>query len=152
MIFIIIAAIIFAADLLIKNKISVMSADAFPKRAGKYFNIERTYNSGFAGSLMDKRPETVKSTVFLATTVMCIGSIPYVIFARKRNVTRTGLALMMGGAASNAADRKYRGHVVDYLRTVNPKTGRKGRFIFNFSDACIGVGSFLVLIGRIFKK
>lgn len=152
MIFLIIAAVIFAVDLVIKNKISVMAADAFPKRAGRFISIERMYNRGFAGSILEKEPEIVRGMVTAAVTLMGIVSIPYVIFARKHNVTRTGLALMLGGAASNAADRKYRNHVVDYLRTVNPGTGKKGGLIFNLSDICIGVGSFFVLIGRIIKK
>lgn len=152
MVFIIIAGIIFAVELVIKNKISVMSADAFPKKAGKFLTVERTYNKGFAGSIFEKRPETVRQTVMAATTIMGVVSIPYIIFARKRKVTKTGIALMLGGAASNAADRKYRGHVVDYLRTVNPQNGDKGKLIFNISDVCIGIGSLLVLIGRIFKK
>ena len=152
MVFIIIAGAVFLADLLIKNKISVMSSDAFPKSAGKYISIERMYNKGFAGSFLEKKPETVKSVVLFILSIAGIVSIPYLLFAKKHPVTRTGLAFLLGGAASNVADRKYRDHVVDYIRFKNPGTGRKGKLVFNISDFFIAIGGALILIGKLFKK
>ena len=58
-----------------------------------------------------------------------------------------GGALMIGGASSNVCDHLTRGYVVDYLKfALKPLRN----VVFNISDFCIFIGSFLILIGAFF--
>ena len=66
---------------------------------------------------------------------------------RKQSLEKLGGALILGGAASNISDHWRRGYVVDYLKfALKPLRN----VVFNISDFCIFIGSFLILIGAFF--
>jgi signal peptidase II len=58
-------------------------------------------------------------------------------------VARLGLALILGGAFGNLADRAMRGHVVDF---VDVYWGSIHFWAFNVADAAISIGAVLVIL------
>jgi len=71
-------------------------------------------------------------------------------------VTRTGLALILGGAAGNLLDRILRGEVVDFLDVYASWTPLRNWLVeifgtahwptFNVADSCIVIGAGLLLL------
>ena len=61
-------------------------------------------------------------------------------------LAKAGMALLIGGGASNFYDRCKKGYVVDYFHiNVGPKRFR--RIVYNISDICIFAGAALTVIG-----
>jgi signal peptidase II len=71
-------------------------------------------------------------------------------------VTRTGLALILGGAAGNLLDRIVRGEVVDFLDVYASWTPLRNWLVevfgtahwptFNIADSCIVIGAGLLVL------
>ena len=55
---------------------------------------------------------------------------------------KTGLALVLGGGASNYVDRRTKGYVTDYV-SFNVKNKNLKKMVFNLSDFCIMGGAVL---------
>ncbi len=93
-------------------------------------------NYGFAGNRMDKYPGIV-SCVSGAMTILMSGALAF-----SPEKMRLPVALILGGAISNTADRLIRGYVVDYI-----PFGKK--YYGNISDISVflgaGLGSVLYL-------
>ena len=62
------------------------------------------------------------------------------------NLPRWGLALILGGALGNLADRLIRGYVPDMIETLFISFP-----IFNVADICITVGCALVMVSLLFR-
>ena len=62
-----------------------------------------------------------------------------------RKLAKTGLAMVLGGALSNYADRRTKGYVTDYV-SFGVENKKIGSMVFNISDFCIIGGSVLWLI------
>jgi len=73
------------------------------------------------------------SLILIVLTVIVVHFAPY------QKTLRTGLAVMLGGAAGNLFDRLQTGYVVDFIDL---------RFwpVFNFADVAIVAGVFLLAI------
>lgn len=115
-----------------------------PRLNGKII-LEKYYNKGAALNLLAERP---KFLTFLHTFILlAVGIASYFsIRCFHRPVAKTGLALLLGGGASNLFDRYTKGHVIDYFRiNLGPKWLR--RIIFNISDFCIFIGALLAVLG-----
>ena len=70
------------------------------------------------------------------------------LYKKKSVLIRLGLALLLGGAASNAYDRIMKKEVTDYFR-ISIGSKRLERIIFNIGDMAIFVGGILTAIGEI---
>ena len=103
-------------------------------------------NFGFAGNKMDRHPKTVAYVSAVLTGVMAAA----LAVAPER--MKGAMALILGGALSNSADRLIRGYVVDYIpMCLNPlhrdvtQTDKevpiKKRYYCNISDIAIFLGS-----------
>lgn len=66
-----------------------------------------------------------------------------VFFKQGKQLFSLGMALILGGGASNLFDRVKRGYVVDYLGLPKIKN-----IVFNLSDLFIFLGSILILTGE----
>lgn len=146
MIYLIITASVFLLDLIIKSHMDKKYARnvQHPRLNGTII-LEKYYNTGAALNLLNKAP---KLLTFLHTVILLsVGIVSYFgIRCFHRPIAKTGLALLLGGGASNLFDRYTKGHVVDYFRiNIGPK--RLRRIIFNISDFCIFIGALLAALG-----
>ena len=103
-------------------------------------------NYGFAGNKMDRHPKTVAYVSAALTGVMTAA------LAMAPERMKAAMALILGGALSNSADRLLRGYVVDYIpmcpeflyRKMPPAdkdAPAKKRYYCNISDIAIFIGS-----------
>lgn len=104
--------------------------------------LRKYYNTGAFLNFLEKKKELV--TILSG---ICLGMV-FLLFAwvlpKKGNpLFKLGLALVLGGAASNLADRIHRGHVVDYF-SINCKKLKS--IIFNLADIAIFLGSALMFL------
>ena len=145
-IYVLIAAVVFAADQATKALVvkSIPDHAVIPVIPG-FFNLLHTENSGIAFSLFSDSSSSWKMFLLVGVSVALLVAVVIVVW-RTSEVNWTGgigLALILGGALSNLADRIRFGQVVDFLdfycRGYHWPT-------FNLADSAIVVGAgFLVL-------
>lgn len=116
-----------------------------------FFNIIHTENSGIAFSLFAGSSSSWKMVLLIAVSVALLAAVVVVALkSREMNwVTGIGLALILGGAASNLLDRIRFGQVIDFLdvyyRSYHWPT-------FNVADSSIVVGAGLLLVELFIAK
>lgn len=145
MIYLFLTAGVFLLDFILKSHVDKKYARKVqhPRLNGAIV-LEKYYNSGAALNLFAKSPKFLKS--FHTVILIAVGTV-YYFFLRYSNrpVTKTGLALLLGGGLSNLFDRYAKGHVIDYFHiNIGPK--RLRRIIFNISDFCIFIGALLTVL------
>lgn len=147
MLLIILIAAVIAVDLGIKDIIEHTEDDAFPKQlegCGGLVTIFKTHNPGLPFGRLAQFPQLVRE-IPLAVAGGAAGIFLW-LFPRKGNrLQKLGLALTIGGAASNLYDRFVRGYVVDYF---NVRLDRLKKVIFNIGDVCILLGAVIFFIGE----
>ncbi len=96
-------------------------------------------NRGMAfGLLADHR------WVFLVLSVVGIGAVSYYLFRYvRRNLSRVGLALIIGGGIGNMIDRVRLGFVVDFIDFC---AFDFWVWVFNVADAAVCVGAALFVL------
>lgn len=144
MVWLCIGIAIFWLDFIIKNVAEKKLKKGVRKEIGKTgFFLELVHNKGFALNKMDHKPELVKwMQAGMMAVFACYGVIEG-CFKKEKKLLSLGLALILGGGASNLYDRMKRGYVVDYLGLPKIKN-----ILFNISDLFIFLGSFLILLGE----
>ena len=81
----------------------------------------------------------------LVSIAVMIGILFYYGRLRRRDWTgRLGLALIFGGAISNAYDRGIRGSVIDFIQVPHWP-------VFNVADSAITVGVVLLVLGGLVR-
>ena len=146
MIYFTIAAAVFTLDYFIKKNIDKKYArkEKHPRLGGRVY-IEKFYNNGATLNLLEKHPKVM--TCIHSIVIVFVAVCYYFIMRMSgKQITKTGLAMLLGGGLSNLYDRYTRHHVVDYIRFgVGPKWFKK--IIFNVSDFFIFIGAVLAVIG-----
>lgn len=109
--------------------------------------LRKHYNTGAFLNFLEKQ----KKLVTILSSV-CLG-IVFLLFAfvlpkKGSKLFKLGLALTIGGAASNVADRIHRGYVVDYF-SINCK--KLKCVIFNLADFAIFIGTALIALSSVFS-
>lgn len=110
-----------------------------------FFSLTRIHNTGAAFGLMDGVDFPFKAAVLaLVQTTALIGLAVYIsAIASDQRLTRTGLALVIGGAAGNLIDRVRFGYVLDFFDFY----WRGWHFwAFNVADAAISIGVALMIL------
>jgi signal peptidase II len=110
-----------------------------------FFSLTRIHNTGAAFGLMDGVDFPFKAAVLaLVQTTALIGLAVYIsAIASDQRLTRTGLALVIGGAAGNLIDRVRFGYVLDFFDFY----WRGWHFwAFNVADAAISIGVVLMIL------
>lgn len=146
MIYLIIIASIFLLDFFLKCHIDKTYSRKvqYPRLRGKII-LEKYYNNGAALNLLAKKPAVMRA--IHTAIILVVGVIYYLALGvTGKPLTKTGLAFLLGGGASNLFDRYARGHVVDYFR-INIGSKRLRRIIFNISDFFVFIGALLAVIG-----
>lgn len=110
-----------------------------------FFDIVHSQNRGVAFGIMNDSTSawrTIVLIVFSAAALLLVGGILW-RSTRMDRWTYMGLALILGGAAGNLFDRVVWGRVTDFLEFY---IGNLHWPTFNVADACIVIGSCLLLL------
>jgi signal peptidase II len=110
-----------------------------------FLDLSHVQNTGAAFGMLNSVDFPYKPIVMVAIAglaLLAIASYGTQLGFQDR-VARLGLALILGGAFGNLADRAIRGHVVDFVDVY----WRDVHFwAFNVADAAITVGAILVIL------
>jgi signal peptidase II len=149
MVYILIALAVFLLDSCMKNYIeqNIRVGEKKNILKGK-ITVKREYNSGFCLNVLDDKVEVVKKVsafVFGFIALVFILMLP----GKRKRMKKLGLALCIGGGASNLKDRFTGGKVVDYF-SFNIKSIQ--HIVFNLADIFIALGSFILLLSNVFSR
>lgn len=133
---------IFFGDLWIKDRIEKTGGENFPVCfAGGRLILKKYHNTGAMLDFGASR-RTVVAVLSVILTILVTIAFVLSLGRRGNHTLRAGLTLLLGGSFSNTYDRLKRKYVVDYL-SFNVKWKWLRKIVFNFSDFCIIIGSFL---------
>lgn len=110
--------------------------------------LQLLHNPGVALGALKRNPKLV--LVFNSALLGAVSAE----FARllkqdSGTIAKTGLALLIGGGASNLIDRMQRGYVTDYFSIDAGKPfERLKKIVFNCSDFCVFAGIICYVLGR----
>lgn len=110
-----------------------------------FFNLTRVHNYGAAFGLMNAAEFPFKTVVLSIVATLALGALSWygATLPAEQRLARLGLALIIGGAASNLIDRLRSGYVVDFVDLY----WRDWHFwAFNVADAAITVGVSLMIL------
>jgi signal peptidase II len=115
---------------------------------GGRIRLRLLYNPGAALGFLKKRPQ-----LLLAGNSLLLGSAIGCFLQELRRegepLKKLALALLVGGGSSNLIDRVRQGSVTDYFSIRVPERLKSlGKVVFNLSDACVFLGTFLYLISK----
>ncbi len=147
MIFIIIAAVIFTLDFLIKRQIDKKRSLGQESRILKgRIILRKYYNKGIMLDALSRWPRMVQILCGSMLVILC-GIFFALLREKGSRGLKLGVALILGGGASNLADRLTKGHVVDYF-SFKSRFPVLQRIVFNISDLFIFLGALLTLLFR----
>jgi len=110
-----------------------------------FFDLTRVHNTGTAFGFMNATDFPFKTLVLACVAVAAL--VALAMYAASLPVdqwlARTGLALILGGAAGNLIDRVAQGYVVDF---VDLYWSGWHFWAFNVADASITVGVALMIL------
>lgn len=145
MIYILIAAAVFALDFCLKRKIDRERKPGEESLVLKdRIIIRKYYNKGAMLEFLAKWPRLVRVFGGVILTVICVLFL-CLLREKGRRGLKLGLALVLGGGACNLYDRLTKGHVVDYF-SFKSRFPRLQRVIFNLSDIFIFLGTLLLVL------
>ncbi len=153
MIWIGIAAALFAIDFFIKRRVeSKLEPNAEPVEIldGKAV-LTRVSNKGTAGGFFSDRTELIR---LLSTAVYGCFLIRFLIllFKKGRGMLKFSCALVAGGGLSNLYDRWVNGSVTDYFSFRPEKLKKLGNLVFNLGDMFLLAGTVLTFFIDLFSK
>ena len=147
-----IALLVISADQITKAMVerSIPEGTLVPVLPG-FFNLTHTKNTGVAFGIFSGSPAPWKTALLIVVSALLIVAVVGFVW-RSRPLhwgASVGLALVLGGALSNLADRIRAGQVVDFLdiywRSYH-------WYAFNLADSAIVVGAGFLVIQVIFSE
>ncbi|MEY8337832.1 signal peptidase II [Lachnospiraceae bacterium 62-35] len=143
MVFIVLIAVLAAADLLIKAEIESRDGEEFPRRLDRkgWITLHKSHNEGLPFGFLKKYQEAVKMIPIIMVSSMG-GVLFWLLQKRGHFFEKLAFSLTLGGALSNLYDRLTRHYVVDYF-SVNWRPVKK--VIFNLGDMMIFAGALMVV-------
>lgn len=109
---------------------------------GDFIRITRSYNTGAAFGML---PQASDIFLLLAIVTIIAFIISYPQLPSKAWLSRLSIAMISGGALSNAIDRIRLGHVTDYVHVQLTPTLSN---ISNFADHAITLGVVFLLLDQ----
>lgn len=108
-------------------------------------NIVHAENPGAAFSLLADAPLAVRRAVLVVLSGAVMVTIGILLFRNNKEdeITRTGLALVLGGALGNFWDRVVVGTVTDFIQVF---LGSYEYPSFNIADSAIFCGAVLLIL------
>lgn len=115
---------------------------------GGRIRLRLFHNKGVALCALEKRPKLVLAVNSALLGAACCEFF-HILKRKGETVAKTGLALLIGGGASNLLDRLQRGYVTDYFSIhAGERCKRLQTIIFNCSDFCVFTGILLYIFGK----
>ena len=110
-----------------------------------FFDVTRVHNTGTAFGFMNGIDFPFKPAVLACVAIVALGGLGLYArsLPREQGLARTGLALILGGAAGNVIDRVALGYVIDF---VDVYWSTWHFWAFNVADAAISIGVALMVI------
>lgn len=108
--------------------------------------LERYHNKGAMLNFLEHNVHLVK-IISLSLFGILLLFFAFLLPKKDNRILKLALSFILGGAFSNIYDRVKKGYVVDYFSF---KFLRK--VVFNISDICIFIGSFIIALLSLFKK
>lgn len=118
------------------------------KLFGGRIRLQLLHNPGVALGALGKNPKLVLviNSALLGTAA---GEFIHMMKGEGETAAKTGLALLIGGGASNLIDRLQRGYVTDYFSIdAGERFRRLRKIVFNCSDFCVFAGILFYLFGK----
>ena len=102
-------------------------------------------NPGIAFGVLADSASTTTRVILIAGSLLVIGVLAWLLVAGKipSPLGNAGLALLLGGAAGNVADRIFHGAVTDFFELW---LGTYHYPAFNVADSAITIGAVLILL------
>jgi signal peptidase II len=130
------------AKWLVTNRLALgESWEPIPAIAG-FIRITHSFNTGAAFGFL---PQAAPFFLGLALITTVVFVITYPRLPTSALMSRIGIAMIIGGALSNASDRLRLGHVTDF---VHVQLTASFANISNFADHAITIGVILLLIDQ----
>lgn len=146
MVWLSIGAVVFLADSLIKHWAEKHISEKAVREVGRdRILLRKLHNYGAACNMGGKHPEIVKGSTLVLWLGLLAAFIRLLGMPGKK-LTKLGGAFVLGGGASNLADRLTKGYVTDYF-SLNVKWEKLRRLVFNISDFFIIAGTVLSVFG-----
>ncbi len=110
-----------------------------------FCNLVHTRNRGIAFGLFSELSSPWMTLALVVFSIAAMGVLGWLLASGRagHRLSRTGIALILGGAAGNLVDRLLHGSVVDFIELY------AGDFhwpAFNLADSAITIGAVLVAI------
>ena len=116
-----------------------------------FIYLVHSRNPGIAFGVLADSASTTTRVILIAGSLLVIGVLAWLLVACKipSPLGNAGLALLLGGAAGNVADRIFHGAVTDFFELW---LGTYHYPAFNVADSAITIGAVLIqldiLLGR----
>ncbi|WP_313131427.1 signal peptidase II [Anaerocolumna sp.] len=108
--------------------------------------LERYHNKGAMLNFLEHNVQLVK-IISLSLFGILLLFFAFLLPKKDNRILKLALSLILGGALSNIYDRVKKGYVVDYFSFKFLK-----KVVFNISDICIFIGSFIIVLLSFFKN
>jgi signal peptidase II len=146
-----VAALVAAADQLTKAwVVATLPLGEEHEVVGGLVRLVHTGNRGVAFGMLGSAGPAVQIAVLLTVVLVVVLLARQLARGGGDGPTAFGLALVLGGALGNLADRVFRGEVVDFLDFYVRLGGREHHWpAFNLADSCITVGAALVIVAEL---
>lgn len=151
MLYLVIAFGIWGLDQWVKNRVEAREKENGSREIlGGRILLRKSHNRGAALNLLEEKQKLVAgwSTALLAGLM---GSFLATLGKKGQGLRKMGMALLVGGAASNVYDRLKRSYVVDYF-SFQVAWKKLRNVVFNLGDLFILLGSFLVILWNLCRK
>ena len=116
-----------------------------------FIYLVHSQNPGMAFGALADSVSTTTRVILIAGSLVVIGVLAWLLVAGKTgsSLGNAGLALLLGGAAGNVADRIFHGAVTDFFEVW---LGTYRYPAFNVADSAITVGAVLILVDVLFGR
>ena len=110
-----------------------------------FIYLVHSRNPGIAFGVLADSASTTTRVILIAGSLLVIGVLAWLLVAGKipSPLGNAGLALLLGGAAGNVADRIFHGAVTDFFELW---LGTYHYPAFNVADSAITIGALLILL------
>ena len=108
-------------------------------------------NPGIAFGVLADSASLLTRLILIAGSLVVIGVLAWLLVVGKTSgaLGNAGLALLLGGAAGNVADRIFHGAVTDFFEVW---FGSYHYPAFNVADSAITIGAALILVDVLFVR
>ena len=144
-----VAAIVFALDALSKHIVLASSLAQNPVRLLPFFRLVLVENPGAAFGILANAGPLARLLLIAISLTVSAGLALHLWFSRPQPREALGCALVLGGAIGNLNDRIQRGQVADFIDLHIQQWHWPA---FNLADAAITIGATLIVLSILFQN